>query len=312
MSLSVIRQFISATAAVVLLLGLSGCNHDVFIDGHDAPDDMEATIEGDGGEVTFTIATKGLERIRIPFLDDSRYTTYYNTAGDKTDAKIQANDLGKIVYDSRLLHMEIIKRGNRITVRSEECAYDGPASWDIVLDYDYLSSVRNIYITIMPGKPLELVSIKYEPGIDVTERAEMKSGCTTYTSTDMTWDVQVAPYINHPAESTIEVSRTDTWMESFSLDMDMLVFEDGEWIFRRLEDIHTDKPYKYRRPDYNMVDRVVTILPGTTTRIYNNVWYSRATASGTFVLRRPVSGRLLEIPFVCKSIYPVSYEIRVE
>ena len=64
---------------VSFLLMATACNNDVFIEDPELSEDVEATIEGDGGEATFRIQTKGLERVSIRTVRRFRKTVRYRS-----------------------------------------------------------------------------------------------------------------------------------------------------------------------------------------------------------------------------------------
>ena len=153
-----IKQHLAAVVAACIIFLSSGCNNDVFLDEPDIPEITEATIEGDGGEADFVIPTNGLEHISLDvFSDNLQFCTYYNTAGDISDSKIAASELGRIVYESFFHKLEIIKNGKKLTIRSICETAQSNDNWTLRLEYTY--GVRFIEFTVLPGRPLTLSGI---------------------------------------------------------------------------------------------------------------------------------------------------------
>ena len=109
-------------AIIGLLFPLSGCNDDVFVDSLPAEDEMSATVEGDGGAVEFSIPTKDLLNISIDYYGSSSPYRYYDINGKEVDSGCPASDLSSIVYESNLIHSELIKQGNSLKFISYENA----------------------------------------------------------------------------------------------------------------------------------------------------------------------------------------------
>lgn len=133
---------------ILLLLSISlsllcGCNSDVFVD--EMPDDLSATIEADGGEAEFSIATKHLKWITLDVLGGVA-PTYYDTEGNIADFDIPASRLGKIVFATWNTELEITKSGRRITVRSVKAPSATYFTWSIRLEYSYTVKFINVEI----------------------------------------------------------------------------------------------------------------------------------------------------------------------
>ena len=297
--------------ALWLMIALTACNNDVFLDEPLMPDDMEATIEGDGGEATFTIPTKGLERISFDLIGESnKYCTYFNHSGSIIDANSPASEVAKIVYENDFSKREIIHNGTQLTVRSICSTSDHEWKTGIRLDYSF--TVKTIDVNILPGRPLVLENVEYNQEPLLTESSLVKTWSIqidNQSSTFKTWDVY--PYINNPGEILVEPDRYSTWLYNDPVPFDVPVYVDGQWVWKKVDDLKIDVKYTYRRPDY-MFKEIRDIPAKTVMRIYCDVKYVQAKASGTLTYLNEIIGRRITANFKVTSIYPVSYEIREE
>lgn len=293
---------------LVLLLVLAGCNDDVFIDGPQMPDEISATIEGNGGEAEFTLQTKGLQRISLDVTSSGmKNCTFYDRNGAKADSDIPASELGKIVFASRNSWVEIIKDGKRLIFRSIEQPMNMVDHWSVRLDYDY--TVKFIEIAVTPGKPRELVGVEYTTDMKVTDAAEVKTrrwGMTNNGS--VTQKLEVWPYLQE--EASVTVTPRQTWANGDTVMMSVPWYEDGSWMMKPRR-VRLDVRAIYYRPDQKkIVD--VDVPPYSKVVVFTDVTYSRAEANGKIIFRNPVSDRRDTLDFTCVSLYPVSYENRIE
>lgn len=156
---------------ILLALVLAGCNSDVFLEEADIPESQSVTIDGDGGEATFTIPLKGLVYFGPDLMSSSvHYCTYYNAAGEQIESNAPASEVARIVYETDFMKYELLRDGSRLTIRSvcRTRQYDDNLS--VRLEYTY--GVRFIGVTILPGKPLKLLEVAYPDGLTVDNRAE--------------------------------------------------------------------------------------------------------------------------------------------
>ena len=80
-------KFFLHIVMAVAAMALSGCNNDIFFDEPDIPESQSAMIEGDGGEVSFTIPRKGLDHFGFSLMSSNeKYCTCYNSAGEVVDS----------------------------------------------------------------------------------------------------------------------------------------------------------------------------------------------------------------------------------
>lgn len=296
---------------IIILMVLSGCNNDIFLDEPLMPDDLSATIEGDGGEVTFTIPTKGLEHISFDTIgDEIRYCTYYNHSGSIIDVKSPASEVAKIVYETDFNKREIIHNGTQLTVRSI-CSTDNyERTIGVRLDYSY--TIQTVKICILPGKPLILENVEYHGEPVLTESTLVKTSAVqinNQSESDKVWEEY--PYVNALGEILVEPDRYSRWLLGEPLPINVPVYDNGQWIWEVKEGLKGDIKYTIRRPDY--LHKVEVIIPANTVlRVFSDVTYVQAKASGTITFLNEILNCHITVDINVTSIYPVNYEIRIE
>lgn len=294
-----------------LLMLLSGCNNDVFLDEPQMPDDLSATIEGDGGETVFTIPTNGLEHISFDLLSESKkYCTYFNHSGSIIDSNSPASEVAKIVYETDFSKREIIHNGTQLIVRSICSTSDYDLKVGIRLDYSY--TVKIIHVNILPGRPLVLENVEYNQNPLLTESTLVKTHTIQINNqSESEKDWEDYPYINALGEILVEPDRYSSWLNYDYLPIEVPVYDDGKWTWQIKDQLKANVKYTYRRPDY-MHKVTMTIPAKTVVRIYTYVTYVQAKASGVLTYLNEILNRRIIVNFNITSIYPVSYDIRIE
>ena len=300
----------AAIAAACIIFLSSGCNNDVFLDEPDIPEITEATIEGDGGEADFVIPTNGLEHISLDvFSDNLQFCTYYNTAGDISDSKIAASELGRIVYESFFHKLEITKNGKKLTIRSICETAQSNDNWTLRLEYTY--GVRFIEFTVLPGRPLTLSGITYTSRLNVNDNAHVKTrrlGCINNSPEIL--KTEEYPYLQADATTIVNVGKKDSWVESEHIVMKVPVYKNGEWVAEE-RTVQPGRTYRTYRPD-QMLKVDIDIPAYFDGTIITDVTYSSAEIEGIMTFTNEILDRQRTVNFTTSSRYPVSYEIRIE
>lgn len=294
-----------------LMVALAGCNNDVFLEEPLMPDDQSATIEGDGGEAVFSIPTKGLERISFDLIGESnKYCTYYDHSGNIIDAKSPASEVAKIVYETNFNKMEIIHNGTQLIIRS--ICNTSDYAWNTGIRLDYSFAVKTIGVNILPGRPLVLQNVEYHGDPVLTESTLVKTSTVqinNQSESDKEWEDY--PYINAMAEIIAVPDRYSTWLYADVLPIEVPVYENGQWVWEKKEGLKADIRYTYRRPDY--MHKVMIEVPAkTVVRIYSDVTYVQAKAACSITYLNEILDRQIVANFNVTSLYPVSYDIRIE
>lgn len=297
-----------------LIIGLAvfmtACSNDVFIDGLDMPDEQTATVEGDGGHASFAVDVRGLDRISVDLLSEQqRNITYYNYSGEIITRNSPASDVGKIVFDNSRIEFIITKEGNRLYFESVTNTI-GDASWIIRLDYNY--TVKFVEVDVLAGKPMELLSVDYTTEVEIKERAETKTFKSVFNNNgESVYTIELRPYLNAQASILVEPDYAQTWVNGEEFTIPVPVYIGGQWQMQPHK-LRPGTSYKYSRPDYMMVDRVVEVAPYSSVSIYEEIIYDGAVCRGTMRFVNPVTDRRIDVDFKCTSLYPVSYEIHLE
>lgn len=308
MSKIIIRLIFFISSCLLMLLA-AGCNNDVFLDETPLPDDdsLSATIDGDGGEVSFHIPTAQLEHFGPDeFSEGKKYLTFYNVEGDIVGSESPASVVSRIVYANDFNKYEILKDGNTLTVRSI-CNTSGYGGFHIRLEYSY--GTRFIYISLTSGKPLQLIDVQYPDGMITEDRAKVTTNRFGFTNQGpLPQRVEVRPYLNEVASILVDASKN--WAYD-KLDLLVPVYVDGQWEFRKKNGIRPGFRFTYDGPDrFTKVD--VDIPADSKVNVITEVFYSRAAARGVMTFLNEILDIRMSVDFTVTSYYPVNYEIRVE
>ncbi|MDO5524725.1 MAG: hypothetical protein Q4F85_01390 [Prevotella sp.] len=304
------RQLLVFFALPVLLL-VAGCNDDVFLDESYMPDNVvKYTIEGDGGETTFTIPTKGLERVSLDvFSESERNCTYYNAAGDIVDRYSPASEVSRIVFETIFTRFELHRQGKTLTVKNQYNSFDY-GSWTIRLEYSY--GVRFIYVTVLPGKPMRLLEVVYHPdGMKIDDRAKVKTKRFGFNNASpLPQILEVRPYLDETYSILVEPEDKNSWVIGKRLNMEVPVYEDGSWQMKETSLIPGFSS-TYSKKEYLMkVD--VDVPAYSNVNIFTDIIYGQAKSSGYMTFLNEVLNRKLTVNFTVTSLYPTAYEIRTE
>lgn len=293
-----------------LVVFMTACSNDVFVDELDMPDEQTATVEGDGGHASFAVDMRGLDRISVDlYSDQQRNITYYNYSGEIIPRNSPASEVAKMVYDNSRVEFIITKEGDRLNFESVTNTV-GTIRRTIRLDYNY--TVRLIEVEVLAGKPMQLLSIDYTDGIKYDDRAETWTRKQTFTNNGhVAQQLKVMPYLGEQASILVEADYSQTWVNGEEFTIPVPVYTGGEWQMQPRQ-MSPGISYKYYRPD--MMDVAVTydVAPYASVRVVTDVTYAGATGRGTMRFVNPVTDRRIDVDFKCTSLYPVSYEIHLE
>lgn len=304
------RQLLVFFALPVLLLA-AGCNDDVFLDEPNMPDIVNDTIEGDGGEATFTIPTKGLEHISFDMVGVSeQYCKYYNAAGEQIDYKSPVSEVSRIVYENDFLKFELRRQGKTLTVKSVCNTFDMETHRGVRLDYSY--GARYIYIIVLPGKPMKLLEVVYHPdGLKIDDRAKVKTKKLGFNNdAPLPQLFEVRPYLGEAYSIIVEPDDKTSWAVGEHINMEVPVYEDGSWRMKETS-LTVGSSLNYSKKEYLMAVNV-DVPAYSNVNIFTDVIYSQAKASGYMTFLNEILNRRLNVTFTVTSQYPTAYEIRTE
>lgn len=289
---------------------LAGCNNSIFLDEPNMPEETYATIEGDGGEVTFKIPLNGLEHFGFDLFSESeKYCKYFNLDGDVIDKKSPASEVSRILFETDFTKIEIVKDGSGLKVIStcQTSQYEG--HWSIRLEYSY--GVRFIDIEVLPGKPLKRLGIDYPDGITVCEKQTITTDRFGYNNNGpVPQTYEIRPYLNEFFSILVEPDRNGSWIKNDPITMEVPYYENGIWQFKQIEGIRPGDTYKIARPDRKLkVD--VEIPANFNVDIFTDIIYTRAEANGVMTFFNEILDRRINVFFKVTSRYPENYEIRI-
>ncbi len=298
---------------LAMLLGVmmaTGCNGDIFSDEPALPYDTDVTVEGDGGVAVVNIPLKDLEYITLYRYATQHDCTYYNAAGEEIPSNSPASEVSMIVYESDFNRYEIHKQGSQLIIKSICSTFRYDNHDEIYLEYSYGN--RYINVTILPGKPLKLDSVEYSGVLMSDDEAQTKTVSKIFFENTSSVDISGTeyPFLNDQPYVFID-ALANSWANDIPLTLDVLMYENGKWVFREKSDVRPGYKSYYRGPD--PMTEVHYSVPATSKGyIITEVTYAGAEMSGTLYYRNEILDRTIPVGFNMSSYYPVSYDIRIE
>ncbi len=306
------RHIISAFSIIALIAAaLTGCNGDIFVDGEELPEETGKIIEGDHGHFSLALSRKELKKVIIEHTaEDAEYFRYYGEESRPVPPDCPASELRQIDFENGLQMFTLSLSGDILDFRSYYNCSGRDNSVTVRLEFDY--GVKYIYIVILPGKQLEPIFTDYDSGskFDVTDNFDRVTRTISYTNDGpIPQTVYVQPYINARAQS--QVMPDESWAKGISLDMPLISYFDGHWGLMESADVHLGSVYL--PPVWEKDLKVKIEIPANSSvRIVSTVNYSQATGRGKILMRNPSADTNFDLPFTSTTIYPVSYDIRIE
>lgn len=284
---------------------VTSCNDDVFLDGHEMPDETNITLDGDGGEAEIGIQTKGLEWIGIDHYSDDLGFKFYNREGEQVKEECPATELALIHYENRWKMYDMTIDNGRIVFHNIENSFGSTLSVTVRLRYDY--TVKFINIELLPGQESEVVNITYDPEI-VTTTVPYKSYRTyrTYNESPSAQYMEIDPYAGAQSRGIVEPS--EYWARIKNIKLTLPTNVDGTWRLGNEMEVTPNVTFIYTPKNLNAKEKV-EIPPKSTTYIRTAVTMSRAKSRGTIEYVNPVSGRTFSTQFTCEVAEPTGYEI---
>lgn len=283
----------------------TSCNGDVFLDGHEMPDETNITLEGDGGETEIGVQTKGLEWIGIDHYSDDLGFKFYNREGKLVKEECPVMDLALIRYENRWMMYDLTIDNGRIVFHSKENSYGDTLSVTIRLRYDY--TVKFINIELCPGQESEAVNITYDQ--EIIETTIPYKSYRTFrinNNSQSTQYVEIDPYAGFQAHGIVEPS--ENWARIKKIKLKLPTDVDGTWCLGNEMEVVPEVTFNYTPKNLNVKEKV-EIPPESTTYIRTAVTMSKAKSRGTIEYVNPLSGRTFSTHFTCEAVEPTGYEI---
>lgn len=288
----------------------AACNNDIFVEDPYIFQDVEAVMPGDNGSESFNIRTKGLDRITVDYYGYSNILTYYNHDNEVVKEGGPASELYRIKCETRGFAYDIYVKENRLLVHTIENAWDYSSSVTIRLEYGYIT--KFIFLTIEPGQPMEVASVTYEEGLDITEVYKKESHAFGFeNNSPLAQQYTLNPYVRVHAGTAV-VTPSERWAEYEKVTMKLPAYDDGTWQYSDASEVQLASTYYPMPQGWEFIEETVDIPAYSSVNIITAVTYSRAVSRGEIVFRTPVSGKEYPVQFTTEVIEPTSYEITVE
>lgn len=299
-----IRTAVLLTAAAAMC----ACNDDIFIEDTRI-EETSATIEGDGGQHTFRIKTKGLLNISLAVYNGTGVIIYYDKNGDYISPDSPVSEISRIEYSEVACTFNIYFGKNSMTVASTENAI---AKENTIIDIllQYKNSNENITINLTPGKPMELIGVDYNFNqVYIENNARIERFTTHYVNNgDKEMHIIVMPYAH--AQSSIVLNPNQTWAYGMKAELPLPLYLDGKWTVTqpRLIQLGTSRYYSPDGID-TQLKVPLTIPPHQSIQATTTLSYMKAELPVTITTRAPVSGCETMSLGKCTITAPTNYEI---
>lgn len=289
------------------LATMTSCNDDIFVERDSTWGDTGSvvTVDSDGGSATMKLNFNGLQTIKLP---TATSVVYFNISGEAVTENCPAKDISQIIFTTKHSDGDIIIKGKELTLTSFMNQKTIPEVFPIELDYG--SYCRTINIEIKPGTQLEFIGCNYSKSLEVTPHAFDKSLqlLATENNTSKPMTITVRPLLNANVKGM--VSTSVPWAQYRRVEMPLPVLNEGQWNVdpTKTSKIIIDSQYEHSHPLWtSSID--YTVPPMSSVNITAKVNYASVRATGLLKFRNPVTGRLYNAPFECKSYQATDYEI---
>lgn len=155
---SFVSRLMMAVAAAVLCWG---CNGDVFIDEF-LPDDLQVTIEGNGGSVSIPFDAGNWDLNGVASVADGyMFSRIFDLEGNELGHDFGFDGLGELRYETTLLDFSVRRPSDDLLeITLYENMYEEPFSVMVMVGNDY--ETRKIETVLMPSSRYQVDSIVYD------------------------------------------------------------------------------------------------------------------------------------------------------
>ncbi len=286
-----------------------GCNDEIFVDKISLPDKTEVMLQPSEGDHVMLIPTEGLIWWGLENAEPSDYLNYYG-GGGIAGPDSPATELTTISYEDFHTAYSISINGNYLYFYNYYNCTGMEENITVILKY--ADGIKSVLFHIQGGEKLEAEWTRYF-GNDIiaAPSPEKKISEIDYeNSTEETVRVYVMPYKNAPARAV--VSPDEQWVGGLELKLALPMLLNDTWVLN--DDNYVLKcsvPYEYE-PFRGDLKVPLDIPAGTAVRIKSTVSYSEVKERGEMYVRNPYTNDLFASTFTLTTLYPVSYEIKVE
>lgn len=302
------RLIYLALLLIVTSLLLPSCNDEIFVDGQ-MPSETEIVLDGDDSSHSISFSTKGLQHITFD-LTNEYLLTYYDKDGETIPPKSQVSDIARINYTTNLTMLDVTIDDGLMTFHCTEHSDSSPLSLSLRLDYEYISTF--IILQILPGQPIEFVSLNYAINQGETTSYSKKSTIHCDNGSEHATTIEVQPFLWHQAY--IIFVPDENWAKYLSASVCHPTFSNETWIISDKEKtikFGTNECYTPFGID-RMLTTSVDIPPRSVVDVVCEVFYSSIKIPYHATFRNPVSKRQHISTGTCYVTEPTTYQIHLE
>ena len=293
---------------IMVAIVVTACNNDIFVD-YVPGDDVYIELDGDGGEETIAFSRKDLKGFGPYDLLTSKNVTCYDKSGNVIAGDSPVSQIARINVTSASSMLDVFVGNDKLTFKSTEHSSPHGLEWHFNFELDYGYAFENVFVTVLPGRSMELKSVDYDFPIEVDKNFLVRT--TTYhidNRGQSSYRMEISPYHNKPAYR--RGRPRDAWADGLTVKMQVPQCVDGQWGMSDPLQINIDETSYYPRPDSD--SRVQVDVPADSKVDVNvAVYYVTAEISGDMTFVMPVSGRENVTRFSCSVSEPVNYKITV-
>ncbi len=297
---------------LIMLLLLTGCNSDIFVDSLILPDNIEATVYGDGGQFNQPISKTGLKSMSIDHdISLSDNFTYYDNEGHPIPANSPKSEIAQICYQSQREYFTLSIVGEMLYFTSFYNNLEMESHWTVRLEYE--SGTKLLQIAIQPGRPLEFLMEQFDSDLIPVGNEKALERTIRFTNEgDAPAYMDLKPYeLTRPPEVLVEPS--EEWAEGLTVSIPLPVYYNDNWMLH--DNNHTILlGYRCSYEAIQSSENVrVTLPPKSKGTITVRVFYSEVKAIGTiWFVNVTDSERQIATNYNMSAFHPTRHEITVE
>ena len=288
---------------IALLLSVTGCNSDIFVEDIRLPEYSTVILDGDGEEWS-TIIPDHLLKLSVDFdPSESEYVHYYTADGYTENP---SDDVSEIQYISPSAAYSIGVVGRMIYINATTNATPADIIKNIRLDYGY--TTRNIELIINSGQPMSVAWASYDGDPSLYPETEKITRTYSFTNgSGLTQYFKLMPFFESRASRTME--PVQEWARGLLLEMPVFGFNGYQWQQLSFKEVRMGAT-QYFSPEYFTDGKSIAVPAATKAIVSYTVEYEKAVAYGKAQLLNPTTKGIFDMEFFCTAVYPVNVEIQ--
>lgn len=309
------KTFLNLTAYILILLGLSSCNDDVFVDDFRSPD-SKLTLDGNGDVGTIYFASSDWELLNIYTYSASfsyQYKVYDENDNLITEESIPyLKGLGKIVCDEMLTDF-VIERSHpkELKIAVGENVRSTHFRFMIRVGNEYES--QEIYVDISPSDRYLFDRITYSlDAYSYEEKIEVQKSFTQPNGWDIPYPCPLFPYENVCSEVTFGSYEPEAFqlLGEDKLTVEIPAIEGRYLVMNGKQAQYTSKQQSLPFPDTEKIE--VPIPPMSIQRVTLRLTYGWFETGYTLYAFHPKTKKQRIVTGTLQSKAPQSYHIELE